>query len=404
MGPAIEIGPFTFTIIRILVLIGLIRILVRQEKPAGGVNSMDWLIFAWAAWSLFAGLFHDDSAGNLVFQLGLVYNTLGIYFLLRCFCQSIDDAAVLMKMIAILLIPIALEMANEQLTRRNLFSVFGAVSEVVMERDGKLRAQGPFRHAILAGTVGAVCMPFMAAIWRRYPTPAKLGITTCVLIVFLSNSSGPIMSLLFGIFAMLLWRWRTYTGRMRVALVVVYMLLLLVMKSPPYYLIARIDLTGSSTGWHRARLIESAFQHLNEWWLIGTDYTRHWMPTGVSWSTEHTDITNHYIKMGVLGGILLMLLFIAIIGCAFRYIGNSYRAQSSKEDAFIIWCLGSALFAHTATMISVSYFDQSFIFLYANLAAISSLNSLRSVVPMEQGFKRLFNRDPVNLSPKHSQH
>jgi len=31
----------------------------------------------------------------------------------------------------------------------------------------------------------------------------------------------------------------------------------------------KIDLTGSSTGWHRAELIDSALRHFNEWWLVG---------------------------------------------------------------------------------------------------------------------------------------
>ena len=42
----------------------------------------------------------------------------------------------------------------------------------------------------------------------------------------------------------------------------------------------------------------------------------------------------------------------------------------------MVWALGASLFANAATMISVSYFDQSFVFLYLKLAAIGSLKSL----------------------------
>ena len=85
------------------------------------------------------------------------------------------------------------------------------------------------------------------------------------------------------------------------------------MNAPIYYLLARIDFTGSSTSYYRAALIDSAFKHLNEWWLGGTDYTRHWMPTGALWNEDQADITNHYIKMGVVGGLPLMLLFIGVL-------------------------------------------------------------------------------------------
>ena len=104
----------------------------------------------------------------------------------------------------------------------------------------------------------------------------------------------------------------------------------LVMSAPVYYLLGRIDLTGNSTGFYRAALIESTIRHFNEWWLGGTDYTRHWMASGVPWSQDHVDITNYYIRMGVDGGLPLMLLFIYILVVAFR-IGGTGLAQQSRR-------------------------------------------------------------------------
>jgi hypothetical protein len=56
----------------------------------------------------------------------------------------------------------------------------------------------------------------------------------------------------------------------------------LVMSDPVYFLIARIDITGGSTGYYRAALIQAAIRHFNEWWLIGTDYTKDWLLGGGS--------------------------------------------------------------------------------------------------------------------------
>ena len=152
------------------------------------------------------------------------------------------------------------------------------------------------------------------------------------------------------------------------------------MNAPLYYLLARIDLTGSSTGSYRAALIESAIYHLDEWWLAGTDYTRHWMPSGVYWSGDHTDITNYYIKMGVIGGLPLMLLSIGVLVVGFSTVGKSLGPNNnvSFEERFLIWTLGAILFGHTITMISVFYFDQSITFLYLLLAAIGTLPAIIS--------------------------
>jgi hypothetical protein len=156
--------------------------------------------------------------------------------------------------------------------------------------------------------------------------------------------------------------------------VAMYIALELVMRDPAYYIIARLDVIGGSTGWHRAALIDAAVQHIGEWWLGGTDYTRHWMPTGVSWNANHTDITNHYLKMGVLGGLPLMLLFIAMLAKAFAFVGSALKhpAVTTHERRFLTWALGCGLFGQAATCISVSYFDQSVTFLYVTLAAIGA--------------------------------
>lgn len=385
LAQGIELGPFSFSVLRILLLVGLIRVLVRGERPAGGLTSLDWLLMTWGGWALMASAFHKEPSSYLVGQMGLVYDVLGVFFLVRCFCQSVDDVVVLVRLTGILLVPVALEMLHEQLTGRNLFALFGGVPEAVEVRNGRLRSEGPFAHSILAGTVGAVCAPLMVGIWRRFHWPARVGLAACLLMVFTSASSGPLMSLLLGGFALVLWRWRRWTRQMRIAAVVGYVLLDLVMKAPAYYVIARIDLAGGSTGWHRAALIESGIKHLNEWWWAGTDYTRHWMPTGVSWSENHTDITNYYLKMGVLGGLPLMFLFIAILWHAFKKIGQvvTWLEESNREEAFLAWTLGSSLFAHATTCVSVSYFDQSFVFLYLTFATIASFQHfvLKAEVP-----------------------
>lgn len=381
LGQGIQIGGLNFPVIRLLIAVGVLRCLVRGERPAR-TNALDGLMIAWAVWALVAAVFHENPGETLVNRSGLVYNACGTYFLLRCFCRSMDDVTQLCKVIAIMLVPLSMTMLVEQATGRNLFSVFGGVDEFSEVRGGSVRAQGPFAHSILAGSVGAACLPLMVVVWRDHRKTALAGIIACVVMVFCSASSGPLMSLGFGGIALYLWRYRRYMRLARWLAVVAYLLLMVVMDAPPYYLLARLDLTGSSTSWHRAELIDAAIRHFPEWWLVGTDYTRHWMPYGVSWSGNHVDITNYYINMAVYGGLPLMALFIAVLWKGFRYVGEITEGGGPKQakatdersrllDAFLMWALGSSLFAHAATFMSVSYFDQSAMFLYITLALIS---------------------------------
>jgi hypothetical protein len=199
--------------------------------------------------------------------------------------------------------------------------------------------------------------------------------------VFASASSGPIMSLMAAVFALGMWIFRDYTRTMRIGAVMLYLLLMVVMERPPYYLISKIDLSGGSTGWHRSFLIERTIAHFNEWWLFGTDHTRHWMPLqGVAASPTHTDITNYYIGFAVGGGLPALLLILAVFAKAFSWVGriqiNLHEEQ--PQQSFMIWCFGSALFAHAVTSISVAYFDQSSFFFWLNVAVISSVYSMLS--------------------------
>ena len=377
LGQGIQVGPFHFPIIRMLIVAGLTRVILRGERLASGMNGMDWLMLFWSAWALVSSVFHKDPSAALIFRLGLIFNACGVYFLLRIFCQSMEDIKTLVLITAIIIIPVAVEMLFEKATAYNVFSLFGGVEELPEIRGGRIRAQGPFSHSILAGTIGAVSLPFMVGLWQGHRKLALIGMVACLSMVFASGSSGPIMSSIVAIVGLSMWYYRQQMRFFRWLAILGYIALEIVMKAPAYYLIGRVDLVGGSTGWHRSALIESSLKHLNEWWLAGTDYTSHWMPTGVGWSPDHTDITNHYLRLGVIGGLPLVFLFIAILVKGFTYVGQIVGQSSvfSAEYRFILWAIGCALFAHAVTCISVSYFDQSFLFLYLTLACISSVFS-----------------------------
>ncbi len=378
-GQELEIGPLHFPVIRLLIAVGFLRVLAKGERIAGGLNVLDRIMVLWAIWAAASSLFHVED--SLVTRLGMILNALGAYLLFRVFVQDTEDIRNTFRMVCILLVPLAGALLVEKLTGRNCFAVIGGISEEVAVRHGRFRARGPFAHAILAGTVGAVCFPLALAQWRQNRRVALAGLAATGSIVFASGASGPVMTVLSILVALALWRVRDHLRMIRWGAVLLVLALAVAMKDPVYYLLARIDITGGSTGWHRAALIKASIDHLGEWWLAGTDYTREWMPTGVEWNTRHTDITNHYIAMGVWGGLPLLLLFWGVLVAAFALVGRALRATQNGdvEQQFLIWTLGAILFGHTATFLSVSYFDQSVVFFYLLLACIGSIYATTAV-------------------------
>ncbi|MGH7869873.1 MAG: O-antigen ligase family protein [Candidatus Dormibacteraceae bacterium] len=386
VGQVVEIGPFHFDVIRLLVAVGWIRVFVKGEKLVGKRLALDWMMILWAIWGVISSLFHEKPLEMLVSMLGLAYDGVGLYFLMRVFIEDEEAVLLLAKAVCIALVPVALEMISEKITGHNSFAALGYVTADVLVRHGKLRAQGPFAHSILAGTAGAVCMPLALLLWSRDRKLAVLGLLATGTMVITSTSSGPIMTAAACFGAMFLWRYRNWVPMIRWGCVLSLVALNFIMKDPVYYLLARIDLTGSSTGWHRAALIGASIKYLNEWWLFGTDYTRHWMPTGVYWTSKHTDITNHYLKMGVDGGMLLMFLFIGIVVAAFVAVSRAIKhvEDDSEDRAWLMWVLGCILFGHAVTFVSVSYFDQTIVFFYLVLAAIGSYYSAITAEPSSE--------------------
>lgn len=372
-GEGVMIGGLNLPIFRLLLLFGLVRVVIEGEGLAGGVNRMDFVIFAWGCWTMFASFFHVWAPGSgPKFAIGAIFNILAFYLIIRSFCRSKDDLCWLFGKLCWVLFPVAVLMLVEQMIHRNYFSVFGGVPEVPVFRNGKFRAQGPFSHAILAGTVGAGFIPLAIAVWKKSRSTAVVGVAACAAMVVSSASSGPILSVGAGIFGLMLWRNRTLLCFMLHAAVPLYVVLSLVMERPPYYLISKLDLTGASTGWHRSFLIDQTIKHLDEWWLFGTDVTRHWMPSQGRISETHTDITNQYIAYGVNSGLLGMILVVVLMVMAFRTVGNLTRNEGvSPPDAFFFWCIGSSLFAHAASAISVAYFGQASVFFWLPIACMA---------------------------------
>ncbi len=359
----VDVG-VAFTLTKLLILTGLIRAITGRTLVWSSRNPLDLLFAVWACWAVISSFGHNPADLNpLTVRLSLVYDYFGTYLYARSYLGNYESVLRFAKLLAACMIVLAAMMTIEKTTSRNLTMTImtGSMSEA-QSRGGKVRAGGTFMHPILAGTVGATSGILLAFLGRRNRRQAILVAASCGLIVYSSASSGPIMTLGAGLGALILWRWRTRLSSIRTLVILTIVGLHFAMEAPVWYLMARVDLAGGSTGWHRAELISQALAHINRWWFMGTDYTRDWFAYGLDWSPYVADITNLYIQMGVTGGLPLMVLFIAILAKTFQLLGRQLMAMRSARDPreFMSWCFGAALFAHCITFLSVTYFDQSY--------------------------------------------
>jgi hypothetical protein len=151
----------------------------------------------------------------------------------------------------------------------------------------------------------------------------------------------------------------------RWGLVLTLVALHLVMNGPVWSLIEKVDLTGSSSSYHRYMLIDNCIRHFGDWWLLGVkNYD--------TWGFDMWDLSDQYVAYAVTGGLLTLVLFIGIITRSFARLGTARRlVRGNRKEDWFLWCLGAAVFAHVVAYFGIGYFDQMQVAWYALLAIIS---------------------------------
>lgn len=377
MGQRIFILDLDFTIFRIILIAAWLRILMRGEAAAFPLNAMDRMVLAWSIVTVITGSILEGFHAGFVHRLGVIYNTLGLYFFFRILIRDRADVEALMLLMSLAALPLALLMLNERFTGVNMFSVFGGVPEMTITRDDRLRCQGSFGHPILAGSFGATLFPLSLALWfsrhdlRYLALPAVIA---AAVITITSSSSGPLMTLIGAALAWMVWPLRKHMRLIRGLLVVFIVALELFMKSHIWFLMGRLSNVIGGTGWHRAELIDSAIRNVGDWWVTGTTLTEDWIQYGVSNIENSADITNQFIFEGVSGGMPRLALFVVLVVLAFQSTGRARlaaRAAGARDLEFLAWGVGCGLLAHIMTFFSVFYFDQMVIFWNLILAVAS---------------------------------
>jgi hypothetical protein len=349
------------TVLRILVVAGILRMFIRGEIISVKWNVFDKIFFAWLICRsiVFVLLWADMQA--IINRSGVVFDGMGLYWLFRQNIRSWNDVQQTVMLFACAAIVLTPLIALEWSTGRNPFSAIGLVA--TSEREGRYRCQGAFPHSLMMGlfwaTLAPVFIGLAVADRRKYLYYAAT--IAAVFMIISTASSTPVVTLIEILLLLALFSYRKYGRQIVYGLCVLLVMLHMFMNAPVWHLIARVNVVGGSTGYHRFHLIDQAIKNFGEWAILGTKNTAHW-----GWGLE--DVTNQYILEGVRGGMISMILFVILVVMTVRIFGAySLRPMPFKWQWFI-WCLCAAMLGHCLSFIGVAYFGQIMMLLYLMFA------------------------------------
>ena len=399
-GQRVVILGLDFTFHRLLVLVGLLRIVIRNEASSTRLNRLDKAVVAWGVVGTLAYTALWGTVGSFIFKAGITFDTVGLYFLFRVLIRNASDVFATLRGFLCLAAPVAVAFAVERTTGRNFFSTFGGVPEFTAVRMGKLRCQGAFSHPILAGCFWASFLPLFFCTIRQSPVASATATVCGLFIVLASASSTPLFGVAVGFVGWSCYRFRAYSPAALKVTVASLVVLHFSMKAPVWHLLSRVDLVGGSTGYHRYLLVDKFIRNFSEWALVGTHSTRHWGATMF-------DLTNQYVVEGTRGGILTLMSFLGMLALAFSGTWFLVRKAKTPSASMLAWGLLVCLLSHAAMMLAVSYFGQMWLTLVLITAIISSLgeterrspsSTQHAVRPIKARVRRLWHESVVDQS------
>ena len=370
------LGGLHFNPLRILIFFGLIRVFIIKGRGewsvfSGGLNKVDKSMILLTLSSAVAGILLFRNTQVVIFQVGEIYTAFGAYFLLRCLIRDREDVIRVIRVFAVIVVMLSGIMIFEHVKGSNPYAWLGGARAQYfatdMARDGRIRATASFGTPILAGTFGAVLLPLFVGLWlsdKKQRQIAIVGMIGATLMTAASSSSTPAIGYLAAIMGICMWPIRSMMRAIRWGIVLTLVALQIVMKAPVYHLITRIDISGSS--YHRYYLIHQTVIHFSDWWLIGTR-------SNADWGWDMWDTANQYVATAVSGGLVSLILLIAIIVYGFKYLGKAREAATDKRQALFLWAVAVMLLTYSVSFIGISLWDQSVVGWYSLLALIGAV-------------------------------
>jgi len=297
---------------------------------------------------------------------GDLIDTLGGYLVIRSLITDGEAVRRTIKTLAVLCVLFGITMIYEQIGHMNVFGLLGGISTWVPIREGHYRSGATLGY-LYAGAFSGVLIPMFLWLFaqRRCKLLAVAGLAGATAMVITSYSSTSWMAYMGSFVGMAFWPLRRKMRLVRWGIVAGLASLQMVMKAPVWALIARIDLTGSSSSEHRYMLVDMTMKHIAAWWLIGT-------PSYVNWGWDSWDLCNQFVVVALTGGMLSLLCYIGVFSGSFGALGKARKRVNGKgRQEWLLWALGSSLFATVVAHFGINYMAQLIMAFFALVACIT---------------------------------
>lgn len=360
-----------FTVLRILVLAGIIRIMIRGENINIHWNRFDILVFTWVICGAFIYCIQWMNLKAMINRSGLLFDVIGLYWIFRKTVRTWDDIKSAVNYYAVCIIALAPFVAIEWASGDNPFEALGRVTTLV--RDQRYRCQAAFPHSIMLGLFCASLIPLFAGLagFKKNISFYILAIAAVIFIIAATASSTPILTMGAIIVLLFMYNFRKYVSSAGWLFLILVIGLHITMNKPVWHLFARINVLGGSTGWHRFNIIDQAIKHLSQWAILGCKSTG-------SWGWGLGDITNQFVLEGVRGGLITLFLFILMLFTGINRILKLCISESDKAKRFMLWSIFVMILAHCISFLGVSYFGQITMLYYMSLSMVGLLIELET--------------------------
>lgn len=364
MDQRISIAGLDFTPLRLCVLTGYLRLSVRGESHSIGLNSIDKLMVAWMTSGALIYVLQWKSFDAVINRSGWMFDGLGLYFLFRLAFAKWDDIAIAIRSLAIFALLSAPLILLERIRQTSSYSIFGHAPTFF--HAGRFRCAGAFPHSILMGIFWATVLPFFYACIKAGLSKLFywLAILAALLCVVLSGSSTPLMTAVFLVPFILIYRYRIYGKHIAVGIFLLLLGLHLMMSKPVWHLMARFSFFSGSTGWHRYALFDQFVNRFFEWFMLGSKSTEHW-------GSGLFDLTNQYVLEGVRGGFLTLIFFVALNSMSIILPWKAAVQLKKPALSWLSWGICVSVIGHSVSFWGVSYFGQIIMLLYLTFAMVA---------------------------------
>ena len=312
-------------------------------------------------------------------RAGYLMDTVLAYTVVRLVITDYAKIVKIIKIVSILLVPLAIIGVIEALTGIRPFGMLLERSEMFSylsnygTRWGLSRAFGPFSHSILFGCTFGLFLPLtyylrnISGSWRHYAVILSL---FTVAGAMSSMSSGPWVMLGIVFVCLAMEKSKKWIKSIIIFMIISLILVEIISNRPFYHVIASYANPLGGSGWHRAKLIDLAIEHFDEWWLVG--YGAEDPGWGQTLGMAKTDITNEFILAAVRYGIWGFAALCTILTVVFQYMIHIYKKTTSRAIKSLAWAFGSVFIALIVCWMSVSFYGQLIPLFYCVLGLAGS--------------------------------